>query len=74
MSRFKSLRENARMTQEEVSRALDIDRTTVTKWETGDSFPRPDKLPILAALYGCTIDEMFQDRLSKKSITHEEAV
>ena len=73
MTKFKSLREKARLTQEEVSRALDIDRTTVTKWETGDSFPRSDKLPILAALYGCTIDEMFQDCPSRKSITHEEA-
>lgn len=45
--------------QTEVSAALGVDRSTISKWETGEAFPRADKLRALAKLYGCTIDDMF---------------
>lgn len=59
---MKEWRLKAKMTQEEVAQKLNIQRTTVSMWETGESNPRADKLPQLAALYGCTIDELFEDR------------
>ena len=60
MGAIKELRERANMTQKMIADALETDRSTVAKWEAGESFPRADKLPQLARLLGCTIDELFE--------------
>lgn len=58
---LKEKRESAGLTQEDVAIQLRVGRTTVSMWETGESMPRADKLPKLAALYGCNIDDLFGD-------------
>lgn len=59
MNSLKSLREQAKLTQEDIAYKLNIDRSTIAKWETGEAMPRADKLPQLAQILGCTIDELF---------------
>ena len=46
-------------TQREVARILGVKESAVSKWERGVSKPRADKLPMLAKLYGCTIEELL---------------
>lgn len=46
-------------TQSEVARILGVKESAVSKWERGVSKPRADKLPMLAKLYGCTIEELL---------------
>ena len=48
-------------TQSEVAAILGVKRATVSKWERGLSKPRVDRLPELAKLYGCTIEELLAD-------------
>lgn len=60
MNNLKSLRDQAKLTQEDVAVKLNIDRSTIAKWETGEAMPRADKLPQLARVLGCTIDELFR--------------
>lgn len=48
-------------TQHEVAVALGVKAASVSKWERGLSKPRADKLPIIAKLYGCTIEELLAD-------------
>ena len=60
MIQLTAMREKANLSQEKVAVALKIDRSTVAKWETGVAYPRADKLPAIAALYGCSIDELFR--------------
>lgn len=52
------LREKANLTQQAVASALDITRSAVGKWEVGVSMPRLALIPTLAALYGCTVDDI----------------
>lgn len=59
--RLKDARRSAHLTQEEAARALNVSRTTVTMWETGTVNPTADKLPAIARLYGCTINDLFKD-------------
>lgn len=59
--RLKEARLSAHLTQEEAAKALNVSRTTVTMWETGDVNPTADKLPAIAHLYGCTINDLFRD-------------
>ena len=46
-------------TQREVAKILGVQESAVSKWERGITKPRADKLPILAKLYGCTIEELL---------------
>lgn len=59
MSNLAQLRIKADYTQDAVAAALSIDRSTVAKWETGAALPRVSKIPALADLYGCTINDIF---------------
>ena len=59
MNNIKVLREKSEMAQVELAARLGISQQSVAKWETGDSLPRADKLPELARLLGCTVDELL---------------
>lgn len=65
-------RELAKLTQEEVAKELGMERSGVAKWEAGVALPRADKLPILAKLYGCTIDELFEGHRTDEK-NHEDS-
>lgn len=62
MRSVKALREAKKLTQSELAARLNVGQTTVAMWETGDSFPRADKLPELARILGCRIDDLFESR------------
>ena len=51
----------AGLTQSEVAEALGIGQTAVSQWEQYGVNPNADKLPQLAKLYGCKIDDLFDD-------------
>lgn len=59
MTNIANLQLQAGLTQTAISEALKIDRSTVAKWESGEANPRADKLPALAELLGCSIDDLF---------------
>lgn len=58
---MKSCREKAGLSREQVSLALDISKDAIKKWEIGKSMPVASKLPDIAKLYGCTIDDLFKE-------------
>ena len=49
-------RKEKNMTQEELAEKLNVARQTVSKWETGETFPDVDSLKKLAILLGFSID------------------
>lgn len=59
--KFKVLREKANLTQAQVAEALSIGQSTVSMWESGENLPRADKLPQLAKLLCCTVDDLLGD-------------
>lgn len=59
MNKIKHNRELVGLTQNDLAVKLGVDRSTVAKWETGEAFPRADKLPQLAEILGCKIDDLF---------------
>ena len=61
MERIRELRKKANLTQSQLSKCLGIDTSAVSLWETGKSMPTADKLPDLAKILGCTIDELFEE-------------
>lgn len=60
MKKFKEIRQRVGLTQMQVAEKLSIMQSTVAKWESDDvSYPRAALLPVLADLFGCTIDELY---------------
>lgn len=60
MITFAEQRKKANLSQQQVAIEMGVDRTAVSKWEVGEAFPRADKLPKLAKLFGCTVDDLLR--------------
>ena len=58
---FEAARRRAGLTQDCVADVLRIDRSTVSKWESGLAMPRANLIKQLAMLYGCTADSLLED-------------
>ena len=52
------LRKLHSLSQEELAEKLSVSRQTVSKWESGESFPDIQKCSILADLFGVTMDDL----------------
>lgn len=61
MKNIHSLRDAANLTQEQLAEVLGVDRTTITKWESGKAKPRYDMLPKIAAALKCSIADFFKE-------------
>lgn len=55
---IKAARINARLSQEDVAKALHVTIQTVGNWEAGRTAPRVDQFRQLAEVYGCTISDI----------------
>ena len=56
---IRKYREAKNLSQKEVAELVGVDVSTVTKWETGVADPRAKQIPVLADLFGCTIDALY---------------
>lgn len=54
-------RTKAGLSQRAVAQELGITDAAVSLWETGKTLPRATLLLKLAALYGCTVDELLRE-------------
>ncbi len=61
------LRKQKKLTQEDVAKACKVDRATVSKWESGEFFPRVDKLILISNLLECSVDELLKKKRSDKN-------
>lgn len=58
---FKSLRDSKGLTQYDVAEKLNVSQSAVSRWENGECVPCRKYRPILAQLFGCTVDELLSD-------------
>lgn len=61
MKSLASRRKAAGYTQVEFAARLGVSQAAVAGWESGESYPSADKLPTIAEVLGCSIDELFAD-------------
>jgi transcriptional regulator with XRE-family HTH domain len=61
MTTIRALRISAGLSQKEFAEALGLSQVSVWQWEHGESLPTADKLPAIAKVLGCTINELFND-------------
>ena len=58
---LKERRIAANMRQEDVAKALEVDQSTVSKWEQHGSKPLPKYQRKLAALFECDVSDLTAD-------------
>ena len=59
-SKIRELRKNKGITQEQLACALNMSPQAVSKWEMGASYPDVAILPVIAAYFGTSLDELFE--------------
>lgn len=57
--KLKELRSSRGLTQEELSEALFVSRTAISKWESGRGYPSIDSLREISDFFSVTIDELL---------------
>lgn len=57
--KLQELRLRKGLTQEELSKALFVSRTAVSKWESGKGFPNIESLKQISKLFSVTVDELL---------------
>ncbi|MBQ8067709.1 MAG: helix-turn-helix domain-containing protein [Solobacterium sp.] len=65
------LRRQNNMSQEELAERLGISRQSVSKWESGQSLPDIEKLPILSDLFHVSIDYLVKEDTVPATVTVE---
>ena len=58
---FREQRIKAGLSVADVMKALSVSDAAVYQWETGVSMPAGKRLPAIAKLYGCTVDDLFKE-------------
>lgn len=56
---LRAMREAAGLTQVQAAKRLGVNQSAVGQWETRRTFPRTARLPRIAALYGCTVEDLL---------------
>lgn len=61
MNGIKTNRERQGITQRQLAKLLGVYPSTICMWETGERKPSSDKLPELAKILGCSIDDLYAE-------------
>lgn len=56
---LREMRKAVKKTQDSVGKELGVEKSSVSKWETGAAYPHPSKIKPLAQLYGTTTDKIL---------------
>lgn len=66
MNQIRKFRKKRNLKQSELAVLVGVNRTAVTKWESGAANPRTERLIKLADVLRCSIDDLLGNR--KKNI------
>ena len=67
-----SLRKSQGLSQEELGAQLHVSRQTISKWESGQSYPDFQRLVLLSDFFGLTLDELVRD-VDVQAVRHQNA-
>ena len=69
--KLQKLRKGKKYSQEELADMLDVTRQSVSKWESGQTYPEMDKLLAICKIFGCTLEELTNDSIKLNEFAGE---
>ena len=63
--KLQMLRKKNNLSQEELASMLDVTRQSVSKWESGITYPEMDKLLSLCKIFKCSLEELTNDDIKE---------
>ena len=69
-NKISRIRKEAKLTQADLADYLGVSKASVSKWETGQSYPDIEMLPKIATYFGITIDDLlgYEPQMTKTGI------
>lgn len=65
-------RKQKEMTQEQLAEQLEVSRQTISKWESGTSYPEMDKILQLCDLFSCSMDTLMRGNAAETQMEDSE--
>lgn len=72
--KLQTLRKEKKMSQEDLAQELDVSRQSVSKWESGTTYPEMDKLLALCKIFNCSLEDLTNDNISKINVQADEKI
>lgn len=66
--KLQKLRKEKGYSQEQLADLLEVSRQSVSKWESGTTYPEMDKLLILCKIFNVSLDDLTNDDISSNKI------
>ena len=66
--KLQKLRKEKGLSQEQLADMLEVSRQSVSKWESGTTYPEMDKLLMLCKIFNITLDDLTNDAVTDKNI------
>ncbi len=63
------LRKSKGLTQQQLADQMNLSNKTISKWESGSGSPDLSNLPVLADIFGITVDELLRGELNSTTET-----
>jgi transcriptional regulator with XRE-family HTH domain len=67
--KLQSLRKESKLSQEQLASMLDVSRQSVSKWESGQTYPEMDKLLELTKIFKCSLDDLTNDEIKNVGVS-----
>jgi len=72
---LQKLRKKLNMSQEQLAESLGVTRQSVSKWESGASYPEMDKLVALCKIFNCELDDLVNKNIDEvKDLTSSKKI
>lgn len=69
--KLQKLRKENNYSQEQLADMLDVSRQSVSKWESGQTYPEMDKLLSMCKIFKCSLDDLTNDEVSTTNINNK---
>ena len=63
--KLQKLRKENKLSQEQLADMLDVTRQSVSKWESGMTYPEMDKLISMCKIFKCSLDDLTNDDIKE---------
>ena len=71
---LKTIRKNKKMSQEELAEKVNVSRQSVSKWETGESYPEMNNILELCKIFNCKLNDLVHTDMTDISSLDEEII